>query len=153
MRFSLQQLRKFSKPYSFKDDVSLDELIGFEGILKILNLDIEGLLNEVDYNTFTIDFHLKCDLVLECAVSLEEVLYPLDINFKEVFSLEEDDETFKIEQNTLDTKEALITNILVNKPVKVYKEGVSFTDEDEHFQDEEEDEGINPAFKSLKDLL
>lgn len=153
MRFSLQQLRKLSKPYSFKDDVSLDELIGFEGILKILNLDIEGLLNEVDYNTFTIDFHLKCYLVLECAVSLEEVLYPLDIKFKEVFSLEDDDETFKIEQNTLDTKEAIITNILVNKPVKVYKEGVSFTDEDEHFQDEEEDEGINPAFKSLKDLL
>ena len=55
-----------------------------------------------------------------------------------------------IEGQTLDTKEAIISIILENKPASQSNE--SFEDQNDDF-DEEEDKGINPAFASLKDLL
>lgn len=154
MRFTLAQLRKFTMPYAFSDDVDLKSLIGFESILDITNLKIEGVINRVDNETYEITFKLVCDLVLECAITLKPVPYHIDTEFKEIFATDESDEAFKIDGQTLDTQEAIITNLLINKPVNVYAEGASFTDEDEKFPDEvEEERKVNPAFESLKDLL
>ena len=89
--------------------------------------------------------------MLECAISLKPVEYEIETSFDEEFSLNENDDCFLINGQTLDTKEAIITNLLINKPVRVISDGESFDDEDDHFEDEET--VSNNPFESLKDLL
>lgn len=153
MLFTLAQLRKLPMPYKFQDDINIkDDLVGVEGILDIQNLIINGTISLIDDDSYKIAFNLKCTLVLESAISLKEIPYELDIDFTEYFSKEDDDESFMINGQTLDTKEAIITNILINKPVNISGSDEVFYDEDDTFEDDEED-NINEAFKSLKDLL
>lgn len=151
MRFTLAQLRKFQMPYSFTEDEVFDELVGFEGIISIPKLHVEGIINRIDNETYEISFNLVSDLILECAITLKEVPYHIECSFKEIFATDESDEAFKINGQTLDTKEAIITNLLINKPMQVYADGAEFVDENEDFPEEEKVK--NPAFASLKDLL
>lgn len=154
MRFSLAQLMKLPMPYSFNESMDLrSDLVGLEGILDITRCDVSGKINRIDNENYKIDFTINVSLILECAVSLREVPYEINSDFSEVFSTTDDDEVFLIEGQTLDTKEAVITNILIAKPMKVYAEGEVFVDENESFSDEQEERKINPAFESLKDLL
>ena len=153
MRFTLAQLNKLQLPYEFIDDVDLkDDLIGLEGILDIKSLNVKGKIKSEFNGIYKIGFDLQCVLVLECAISLKPVEYEIETSFDEEFSLNENDDCFLINGQTLDTKEAIITNILINKPVNISGSDELFYDEDDTFEDDEED-NINEAFKSLKDLL
>ncbi len=153
MRFTLSQLLKLPMPYEYTEELDLtDDLVGLEGILKVLSCNVNGKISRIDDENYTIDFHIEAELVLECAISLKEVPYMVSTDCTEVFSTKESDETFTITKQTLDTKEAVITNLLLAKPMNVYAPGVSFEDENDEFEDEEEDK-INPAFESLKELL
>ena len=152
MRFTLAQLNKLQLPYEFIDDVDLkDDLIGLEGILDIKSLNVKGKIKSEFNGIYKIGFNLQCILVLECAISLKPVEYEIETSFDEEFSLNENDDCFLINGQTLDTKEAIITNLLINKPVRVIADGESFDDEDDHFEDEET--VSNNPFESLKDLL
>lgn len=152
MRFTLAQLNKLQLPYEFIDDVDLkDDLIGLEGILDIKSLNVKGKIKSEFNGIYKIGFDLQCVLVLECAISLKQVVYEIETSFDEEFSLNENDDCFLINGQTLDTKEAIITNLLINKPVRVISDGESFDDEDDHFEDEET--VSNNPFESLKDLL
>ena len=152
MRFTLAQLNKLQLPYEFIDDVDLkDDLIGLEGILDIKSLNVKGKIKSEFNGIYKIGFDLQCVLVLECAISLKPVGYEIETSFDEEFSLNENDDCFLINGQTLDTKEAVITNLLINKPVRVISDGESFDDEDDHFEDEET--VSNNPFESLKDLL
>ncbi len=154
MRFSLAQLLKLPMPYRFTESMDLkSDLVGLEGILDVIFCNVEGEVYHIDKSNYQIRFKLHTKLILECAVSLKEVPYEINTTFTEIFSPEESDDTFPIEGQTLDTKEAVITNILINKPMKVYADGEYFVDEDDSFGDDEPEEKINPAFESLKDLL
>lgn len=152
MRFTLAQLNKLQLPYEFIDNVDLkDDLIGLEGILDIKSLNVKGKIKSEFNGIYKIGFDLQCVLVLECAISLKPVEYEIETSFDEEFSLNENDDCFLINGQTLDTKEAIITNLLINKPVRVISDGESFDDEDDHFEDEET--VSNNPFESLKDLL
>ena len=150
MKFTLAQLNKFYFPYSFSEDMNLsDDLEGIEDILKVLEVKVTGIITSLYEDCYKIDFTLHAKLILECAASLKEVPYTIDTTFSEKFSIDKDDEdAFLIEGQTLDTKEAIITNLLISKPAKVYAEGENFISDEEV-----KEEKINPAFKSLKDLL
>ena len=79
-------------------------------------------------------------------------MYLIQFQLKQKRFLQSDDtieEAFIITGQTLDTKEAVVTNVLIQKPMTVYAEGISFEDEGSI----EEEDTINPAFAKLKDLL
>ena len=98
-------------------------------------------------DTYKINFKIKIVLTLEDAISLKQLDYPIEIDAEEIFSTDESDEdAFLIDGITLDTKEAIVANILINKPM-------STTVEEFESDEDLEEEKINPAFASLKDLL
>jgi uncharacterized metal-binding protein YceD (DUF177 family) len=152
VKFTIAQLRKLSMPYQFSEDIDLSsDLNGLEDILKILSTHVtETVYNRGD-DSYRIDFSIDCNLVLSDSITLEEIEYPIKVSASEVFSTNEDeDDAFLIEGITLDTKEAIITNILCNKPMSItnYEDEISDVEEDN-----KEDDHVNPAFASLKDLL
>lgn len=151
MRFTLAQLRKFSMPYSFDESLDLsNELDGFEDIISSKPCEVHTVIKERGIDTYLCTFNIRIEVVMEDSVSLKEVPYTIETTAEEVFSTDDSiDDVFLIDGQTLDTKEAILTNILVNKPMSLTNEEFESDIEEE----EPEERKINPAFASLKDLL
>ena len=150
MKFTLAQLRKLSFPYEYDETLDLSkELNGLEDILSSGLCNIHTAINLAGEEDYVLNFQIVIDLNVQDAISLKEIPLHLDITSKEVYSKDtERDDCTVIEGLTLDTREAIIAAILENKPMVSSNE--EFEDE---IVDEDEEEKINPAFASLKDLL
>ena len=133
MTWSLQQLQKLYNPsnvfeveYDFND--FLDELknTGSEtDILSVQNAKSIISITKIDMETFKFDYQIKVDLSIACALTLEPVSLSLDFNVSETYStnlVDEDDEIFPIEGNTIDTKVIVWSNILLNIPIRVVRD-------------------------------
>lgn len=154
MKLSLAQLRKLNMPYSCSEDLDVSSnLNGFEDIIRASKAHVDYVIKNRGDDTYLVCFSITIDLVMECCITLQEVFYQIQTSAEEIFTTDETIEDANyIEQETLDTKEAVLMNILIAKPMKVVAEGVSF--ESDEPQDESKDEtGIHPAFAKLKDLL
>lgn len=150
MQFTLAQLRKLGNNYSFDEKLDLsNELNGFEDIISSSLCNVYTIIKERGENTYLCQFHIEIDLILEDSNTLEEIPYNINVDAEELFSTDESlDDAFIIEGITLDTKEAILTNILINKPMSTSK--TSYVDD---VVEDEPEEKINPAFANLKDLL
>ena len=104
-------------------------------------------------DTFLLKLSISIELTLVDSISLKEVSYTVETDAEEIYTTDDSiDDAFFIDGQTLDTKEAILTNILIAKPMSYTLED-DFYDEIEGEEIEEEEEYINPAFASLKDLL
>ena len=150
MKFTLANLRKLGSNYSFDEEMDLSkELDGFEDIKSSSLCKVHTTIKERGEETYLCIFHIEIDLVLEDSVTLEEIPYNITVDAEELFSNDENlDDAFPIEGITLDTKEAILTNILINKPMATSNTGYVSDEEDGSPSD-----NINPAFLKLKDLL
>ena len=150
MKWALAQLNKIQMPYTFDECLDLSELNGFENIKSIANVNVRTTIKEYGDDLYQCEFKIKADIELEDSVSLEVINYHIDTEATELYSTNEDmDDATIIDTNTLDTKEAIIAAILSEKPVSI--SNYDFIDESD--DDTEEEDNINPAFASLKDLL
>ena len=149
MRFALAQLRKFQKPYIYEEDLDLNEdLNGFEDIVSIESCHITTKVIERGNDTFIFEFKIKALLILTDSVSLDEIEFPIDIDALDTFTTDTSiEDAYLITTETVDTKEAILADILINKPMNYSIH--EFVDDIE----EDEEEQVNPAFSSLKDLL
>lgn len=150
MRFALAQLRKTIMPYSFDESMDLsNELDGFEDIISSKPCEVHTVIKERGIDTYLAIFNIKIEVVMQDSVSLLEIPYTIETTAEEIFTTDDSmEDVFLIEGQTLDTKEAVLTNILINKPMSVTNEEF-----ESDIEEEVEEEKINPAFASLKDLL
>lgn len=151
MKWALAQLNKISMPYTFEESLDLNELIGFENIKSINDVKIKTTIREYGDDTYQCEFIISLNMGLEDSVSLDVIDYKIETEATELYTTNNEivDATI-IETNTLDTKEAIIAAILSEKPVSISNHDYV----DDSVDDiEDEDDKINPAFASLKDLL
>lgn len=153
MRVTLAQLRKLRMPYCCSEELDLSsELDNFEDIISSSKVNVDYEIKERGIDTYLIVFSFKVDLVMECAISLAPVPCQISATAEEVFTTDDSiDDAFIVENQTIDTKEAILTNVLINKPMKVIAPGVDFESDDE--PEAEEEKPVNNAFAKLKDLL
>ena len=76
-------------------------------------------IDKIDDETYRIVYTIKTVLTLQCALTLDPVLYEYEKKFDEVYSKVENDEYFLIEKNTIDLTDMVWTNILIEKPINV----------------------------------
>ena len=154
MRLTLAQLRKLQMPYRCSEELDLkDDLVDFEDIIDTSLVHVEYEIRERGIDTYLVEFKYQLTLTMQCSITLNEVEYVIDEEASEIFTTDgEMEDVFLIEGQTLDTKEAILTNVLINKPMTVSTEGAEFISDEEPTEDIEE-EKINPAFAGLKDLL
>ena len=141
MQLTLAQLRKVTFPYTVEEDIDLtDVLNGFEDIISVSNVHVTSTIRERGIDTYHISFHIVCELTLEDDTKAEEI-FTKDETLEDVFL---------IDGITLNTKEAIVTNILCEKPM-------SYTlcefESDPEPEEKSEESDINPAFAALKDLI
>ena len=153
MRFTLAQLRKFVMPYTYDESLDLsEELDGFEDIISSKTCKVHTVIKERGIDTYLFTFNISIECIMQDSVSLEAIPYLIETTAEEIFSTDDSiEDVFLIDGITIDTREAILTNILINKPMSVTTEEFEFEEED--FEEETTEEYINPAFASLKDLL
>ena len=154
MKLTLAQLRKLQMPYRYSEELDLkDELVDFEDIIDTSLVHVDYEIRERGIDTYLVEFKYEVTLTMQCSITLEEVDYVISEEGSEIFSTtDEMEDVFLIEGQTLDTKEAILTNVLINKPMTVSTEGAEFISDEEPEEDIEEEQ-INPAFAGLKNLL
>ena len=149
MQLTLAQLRKVTFPYIVDEEMDLTkELNDFEDIISISLVKVHSVIKERGIDTFAISFTIDCELTLEDSVSLDPVVYPVHTFAEEIFTTDSSlEDVFLIDGITLNTKEAVITNILCEKPMSY-----TLCDFKSDPEPDEEKPDINPAFAALKDL-
>jgi len=141
-------------PFSEKSEMDFSkDLNGFEDIIDSSVASVNETLSQITETTFHLNAHIKINLVLESCITLERVPYAidtiLDVDYTTDKNVTDSDAIF-IENNTIDTYDAILTEILCQKPMTISNDGEEF--EDDVVEDNTE-EAINPAFQGLADLL
>ena len=85
-----------------------------------------------------------------CSVSLLDVNVPLnfDTQIRFSYSIDDSSDDYLITKDTINLDEAVLSEIVLNLPLKVVKEGY----ENEYMEEAEEEEKINSSFQMLKEL-
>lgn len=126
MKWSLQQLHKLANPgieFSGEYDFS-DYIENIDDVYDISLAQVSGRAHLLYDDRFEFFLKIKVVLVLQDARTLEPVDFPLDLEVVEVFDLvNNDDEDIRlIEKNTIDLKDIVWENIILEKPIRVVKE-------------------------------
>ncbi len=128
MKWTVHQLRKLANSdNTFAYVTDLSDSIGEStpDLFGIGPVSISGTFmvanNDNEYR-FSID--VSCELVMACAITLEEILVPLAFTTELVFARKlDDDDQLPIEGITIDLDPYVFAEILVEKPMRVVKDG------------------------------
>lgn len=134
MKWSLQQLYRYGKnTFSFEEDYDFSEKIkDIDDILDISIVHVKGEGKNINDNRYMFDINIKCNLVLECARTLEPIDFPIDMDIIEIYDTVDDGVANYIEKNTIDLEESIWDNIYLEKPMRVFKEGTTQYVDDVH---------------------
>ncbi|WP_062197754.1 YceD family protein [Massilibacterium senegalense] len=134
MKWTIPELNRLKKQRTFsfheKIDVS-DSRKQNPEIRRISEVDVNGV-GEFSYNQVTFTLHITATVVLPCAMTLEDVPYPLSIDTVEMFQLStqevrEDGDIHPIVGEVLDLTPYIKENILLALPMRVVSEHASET--------------------------
>ena len=149
MKWTLGQLAKMSKPIEVNYELNLSEYLDKMPDVKAISMvKIMGNGYELGFDEYVFSLDVKCELIMTCAISLEDVKYPLEFHTDEIFKTENNDgDDVNLVTNVVDLDEVILSNIIMRIPMKVVKDGMTFD------SDDEKEEYINPAFADLKKYL
>ena len=120
MKIDLFKLNNLGE-VTLDSDISFDESYYINaGIRKINNLHISGTI-KIDYDDCLIsDIDGIGEFILPCAISLEDVSYPINVKIEENMGKFED--FYNKNKNTLDILPFIWENIVSEVPIRVVKE-------------------------------
>ena len=126
MKWSVAQLKKLTvNPYKFSTEFDFsEEAKTIEDILNIGITLVEGTITREDDDLFKCQYHLMVKLTLTCALTLEPVEYSMDINQEDLigYANQDNDDVIEIINNTVNLRNIIWDNILVNIPIRVVRE-------------------------------
>ena len=147
MKYTLAELKKkqyqndtISKTLDYSDYLKDPDLIN------IAPVEVQGEFEVEDNRYYHFYLKIKTTLTMACAITLDPVEVPLDIDVTETFSEDENDDYRQIEGITIDLYPIIWSNIYLEKPLRVVKENATFKSD----QKPQEKSKVNPAFKNLK---
>lgn len=121
MKIDLFKLNNFNS-VSIDENISIPEEYDLNkaGIRRIENLHVSGTIS-IDYaDEIVTDLTVTGDFILPCAVSLEDVLYPINVKIEENIGKFED--FYNKNKNTLDILPFIWENIVSEVPIRVVKD-------------------------------
>lgn len=121
MKIDLFKLNNFNS-VSIDENISIPEEYDLNkaGIRKIENLHVSGIISIDFADEIVADLTVTGDFILPCAVSLEDVLYPINVKIEENMGKFED--FYNKNKNTLDILPFIWENIVSEVPIRVVKD-------------------------------
>lgn len=153
MKYTTHELVKnynVSSKFAFEADLSSYIALDTD-VIKLSPVEVKGYYKIYNDNSeFVFHLSINCIMTMLCAITLEEIEVPLDFNVIETFTESTMDEDNRvIDGITIDLLPIIWSNILLEKPYRVIKDGAEL-DEKIHVLDENDDEEyVNPQFKNL----
>lgn len=149
----------FDEMLTFPDEMfhNLSQING----LKDVNVTGLGRLDMKNRQLY-VDFTIKGQMILPCAVSLENVDYPFTIDSSTVFAFykpEEDEDVIEVKRDTVDLTPIVFQEIMMDVPMRIVKEGATLKTKGNGWkvlneEDIEQDEDyIDPRLAKLKDYF
>lgn len=129
--------------------------------LKDVNVTGLGRLDMKNRQLY-VDFTIKGQMILPCAVSLENVDYPFSIDSSVIFAFykpSDDEDVIEVKRDTVDLTPVVFQEIMMDVPMRVVKEGATLKteghgwkvlSEEDMVQDEDY---IDPRLAKLKDYF
>lgn len=128
MKWSLQQLFKYNdKSFDFSFTIDLHERIeNIDDIIDMSLIHVSGFGKHLYGDRYQFNLNISTILVLEDALTLEPLEFPIEIDVIEFFDSKEDEEDEEenisiIEKNTIDLTDVIWENILLEKPMRATK--------------------------------
>ncbi len=148
MKWTIDQLSKIASKLFIDEVVDYSKDIEeYADIYKISDTKINGSCRVIAEDTFMFSITVRTTLTMACAVTLDEVEYEIDIEDDIIFAPNHDldDDAYLIEGITIDLRNAIFDTILVNKPMKIVKDGAEnlFKSEEEAYEEKMERDRIN----------
>lgn len=121
MKIDLFKLNNFNS-VSIDENISIPEEYDLNkaGIRKIENLHVSGTISIDFADEIVADLTVTGDFILPCVVSLEDVLYPINVKIEENMGKFED--FYNKNKNTLDILPFIWENIVSEVPIRVVKD-------------------------------
>ena len=149
----------FDEMLTFPDEMfhNLSQING----LKDVNVSGRGRLDMKNRQLY-VDFTVKGQMILPCAVSLENVDYPFHIDSSAIFAFykpQEDEDVIEVKRDTVDLTPVVFQEIMMDVPMRVVKEGATLKTKGNGWKvlNEEdvelEEDYIDPRLAKLKDYF
>ncbi len=133
MKWTIPQLKK-QKDFQFNEVVDLSEIKQQDDQIRSISpVQVSGYL-VISGDTFTFPLRIKGVMTLPCSRTLQDVEFPFDIEAKEIFRLDYDDELFSsnneeiddeihpIKGDVIDLKPYIKERILLEIPLQIFCE-------------------------------
>lgn len=149
----------FEEMIMFPDEMfhNLSQING----LKDVTVKGQGRLDMKNRQLY-VDFNVKGQMILPCAVSLEDVDYPFEFDSTAIFAFYKpsvDEDVIEVKKSLVDLTPVVFSEIMMEVPMRVVKEGAILKNsgngwkvlsEDDAKQDEDY---IDPRLAKLKDYF
>lgn len=150
LNLNLEQFLEINEKIIFsKNDIVKTEMVDLKEV------SVKGLISKTSDTTLNLNLNIKGVMILQCAISLENISYPFDILLDKNLSTDDNSEEYiKINENTLDISPIVWENIVMEIPMKVVNENYkAITNGDGWSLNNQGDGKIDPRLECLKDLL
>ncbi len=148
MKWTVDQLNKIASSLYIDEVIDYSKDIEkYSDIYKISDTKVVGGCHVIAEDTFMFGVNIQTTLTMACAVTLDEVEYEININDDIIFAPDHelDDDAYLINGITIDLRNAIFDTIIVNKPMKIVKEGAEnlYKSEEEAIEEKMENDRIN----------
>lgn len=123
MKWALAQLYKYNgKPFSFAETLEFSEEVAqIDDILDLSAVEVEGYGQNVYLDRFVFNLHIEAKMTLECALTLEAVIFPIKLDVVEIYDKVDDGEVNLLTTNTIDLRPLIWELIYLEKPMRITK--------------------------------
>ena len=165
LKYNLQWIVKHRGKFEFEEGLTFPPEL-FDQYAQINDLkDIivsgTGDLDLKDKRLY-VDLNIKGTMILPCAVTLEDVDYPFEINSTEVFAFEKPDpleDVHEVKKDIVNLTPVVFENIMLEVPMRVVKDDANIKSEGKGWKildsstSEKNEEYIDPRLAKLKDYF
>lgn len=155
MKWTIQELKKlFRTNNQFQSIIDCKKFLSEDDpeVLDISDVQVVGdfqVLSDKDLYIFNCD--VSCELIMPCAITLDEVTVPIHFQTTLEFSRGfVDDNTYIFEGITIDLDPVIYSEIMVEKPLRVLSESAYDGYEETRIELDENDLSKNPFAKYKK---
>ena len=165
LKYNLQWIIKHKGTFDFEEEITFPTEM-FESYnqingLKDVKVSGTGNIDTRDKRLY-VDLNIKGTMILPCALTLEDVDYPFDIDSTEVFTFEKPDpleDVHEAKKNVVDLTPVVFSNIMLEVPMRVVKDDANIKESGQGWKiidghsGEHNEEYIDPRLAKLKDYF
>ena len=166
LKYNLQWIVKHRGKFDFEEGLTFpSELFDqYAQINDLKDIIVSGTGNlDLKDKRLYVDLNIKGTMILPCAMTLEDVEYPFEINSTEVFAFDKPaplEDVHEVKKDIVDLTPVVFENIMLEVPMRVVKDDANIKSEgkgwrilDSSNASENNEEYIDPRLAKLKDYF